>query len=102
MFVSRGELVGHTEYHGRDGIRRAMDEVLESWAEIKPAAREVTAVDEDVLVATIRFQLRSHNEVELEIDEYWAYWMRDGRLARIEQHGTLEEALSACGRGRSR
>lgn len=96
VFVTRGELMGKTEHRGQDGIRHAMREFDEAWAEINPALTELAEVREDVLVATFRFELRAHSGVEMEVDEYWAYWFRDGKLVRIEQHGTREEALSAC------
>ena len=45
----------------------------------------------------IRIELQSHEGVELEVDEAWVYWLRDGKLTRIEQHGSREEALEAAG-----
>jgi hypothetical protein len=35
--------------------------------------------------------------VELEVDEGWATWLRNGKITRIEQHGTKQEALEAAG-----
>ena len=48
-------------------------------------------------MAVVRIELRSHAGVELEVEEAWAYWLRDGKLIRIEQHGTREKALEAAG-----
>jgi ketosteroid isomerase-like protein len=95
VFVARGELVGRTEYHGFDGVRAAMAEVSESWAELKPRVKDVLEVGDDRCLITQGFHLRSHSGVELEVDEFWAVWMRDGQFARIEQHGGREEALAA-------
>jgi hypothetical protein len=36
--------------------------------------------------------------VDLEAEEAaWAYWLRDGKLTRIEQHGDRQKALEAAG-----
>lgn len=96
VFVTRGELAGRTEYHGHDGYRRALAEFSESWTEIKPRVTDVTELAPDRFVTTLRFDLRGHSGVELEVDEYWAVWVRDGKFARIEQHGARDEALAAA------
>jgi hypothetical protein len=43
------------------------------------------------------FQLCGHSGVELEVDQAWAYWMREGKIRRIEQYGSKREALDAAG-----
>ena len=46
----------------------------------------------------MRFQVRGvASGAELEVDEGWAIWMRDGRFVRIEQHGSRERALESAG-----
>ena len=49
------------------------------------------------MVAVGRFRLKAHSGVELEVEESWAYWLTDGLVRRLEQHGTKEAALAATG-----
>jgi hypothetical protein len=52
----------------------------------------------DRFVARIGFQLRgAASGVEVEVDEAWAIWMREGRFFCIEQYGDWAEALAAAG-----
>jgi len=51
-----------------------------------------------VIGAVLHIQVRSHSGVELDLDQAWAYWIRNGKIWRIEQHGSKQEALEAVGR----
>jgi hypothetical protein len=51
----------------------------------------------DAIVVMTHFQLCGHSGVELEVDQAWAYWMREGKIRRIEQYGSKREALDAAG-----
>jgi ketosteroid isomerase-like protein len=64
------------------------------WADFKA---EDIAASEDRVVSVIRWHLRAQSGVELEEVEGWATWLADGKITRIEQHGTKEEALKAAG-----
>lgn len=98
VFVTRGELTGGTEYHGRDGFRRAIAEFAESWAEIRPEIVSLDAHGDDAFLIHYRFHLRAHSGVELAADEWWAAWMREGRIARAEQFGVRADAIAALER----
>jgi hypothetical protein len=95
VFVTRPELTGGTEWRGQDGLLNAMRDVGESWAELKPYLSRLDELDDERMVMAIHFELRGHSGIELEVDEWWALWMRDGLFARMEQYGTAEEARSA-------
>jgi ketosteroid isomerase-like protein len=95
VFVTRGELLGKREFRGHEGYRRLLDEFGESWAEIRGKPTAIEEVAGDVVVASIRWHVRAHSEIELDVDEAWGCWFRDGRFVRIEQHGTLDEALAS-------
>jgi ketosteroid isomerase-like protein len=71
----------------------------EVWAQMTVRVLEFIAGD-DVVVAVVRTDLRSHTGVDLEVEEAWAYWLRGGRVVRIEQHGARENALDAAGLSR--
>ena len=97
VFVTRGELAGHTEYHGHEGYRRGLAELRETWPELRPRVTDVTYTGEDSFLMALHFNLRSRSGVALEVDEHWAVWVRDGKYSRFEQYGTREEALAALG-----
>jgi ketosteroid isomerase-like protein len=63
---------------------------------MKIEPREFIHTD-DAIVALLRFQVRAHSGVEMEVEQAWAYWMRDGKIRRIEQYGSKREALQAAG-----
>jgi len=94
-FTTRGD-VGTTTFTGHQGMADAIANFGEAWAETATHIIELIDSD-DVVVAVLRFDLRSHAGVELEVEEAWAYWLRDGKLTRIEQHGSREKALEAGG-----
>jgi ketosteroid isomerase-like protein len=83
-------------YHGMAGLERSQQSVKEAWKSIRAEPREFIE-GEDVVVAVTHFKLHGHSGVELEVDQGWAYWMRDGKIRRMEQYGTREQALEAAG-----
>jgi ketosteroid isomerase-like protein len=83
VFVTRGEIAGPLEFHGHDGFRKALAEFAESWAEMRPELIEAEEV--------------GHGGVALDVDEGWAVWFRDGKVARMEQHGSHEAAEASLG-----
>jgi ketosteroid isomerase-like protein len=96
VWTTRGDAPAHMTYHGLDGLRRGIESMRSVWAEFKAEIEEVTAGD-DRVVSVLRWQLRAQSGVELEEVEGWASWLRDGKIIRIEQHGSKEEALEAAG-----
>jgi ketosteroid isomerase-like protein len=95
-FVTRGDVAGPQTYTGRRGLVDAMASFREAWAEIYPHILKYIE-GEDVVIAVIRFELRSQAGVQLEIEEAWVYWFQDGKVKRIEQHATVAKALEAAG-----
>ena len=93
---SRPDGPAHFTYRGLDGLRRGNDSLREVWAEISGEILEITG-SSDRVVSVIRWRLRGQSGVELEAVEGWATWLRDGRISRIEQHGTKQKALQATG-----
>ena len=95
-FTTRGEVEGPTTFTGHRGMADGVASFGEAWAETAAHIIELIEGD-DVVVAVVRFDLRSHEGVELEVEEAWAYWLRDGKLTRIEQHGSRGQALEGAG-----
>jgi ketosteroid isomerase-like protein len=101
-FTTRGGLGGGREsFHGHAGLQRGLGMFRDVWAQgmLSLELREVLG-EGDRVVVVVRAHVRaSPNEAPLEVEESWATWVRDGRIARIEQYGTRDEALRATGLG---
>ena len=95
-FRDRGGAASPENYAGSEGVRTFNRSVREAWDSIRAEVIEETERGDWIVVA-FRFHLRSHAGVELVEDEGWAYEIRDGKVQRIEQHGSFEEALAAVG-----
>src|SRR3954452_8431258 len=98
-FTTRGDIGGTDTFRGHSGLVRAVDMFGEAWARTKARVIDIIEGD-DVVVAVVSIELRSHAGIDLVVEEAWAYWLRDSKLVRIEQHGTLEQALDAAGLSR--
>jgi ketosteroid isomerase-like protein len=85
-----------TTYTGFSRLQRSLASVQEAWDSMKIEEREIVQSD-DVIVAVWRYHLRGHSGVELEVEQGWAYWIRNGEIWRIEQQGSKQEALEAVG-----
>ena len=95
-FTTRGDVGGPETFSGHGGMAAAVDRFAEAWAKTTAHIIEVIEGD-DVVVAVVRIELISQTGVELEVEEAWAYWLGDGKLTRIEQHGSRRKALEAAG-----
>ena len=95
-FTGRGDVGGSVTFMGLQGLVEAMASFRDVWARIDPNIIELIESD-DVVVAVMRFELRSQSGVELEVEEAWAYWFRNDKIHRIEQHATRRSALEAAG-----
>jgi ketosteroid isomerase-like protein len=96
VWTTRPDGPAHYTYRGLDGLRRGNESLREAWAELRGEILE-TVGSGDAVVSLIRWHLRGHSGVELEVVEGWATWIRDGKITRIEQHASKKEALEAAG-----
>jgi ketosteroid isomerase-like protein len=96
VFQTRGDLEGPTIFEGIDGHRRAMGRFADVWSEIRLEVEDVVS-DGDPVVAELLFHLRGAGSgVEVDVSEWWVFWLREGQVTRIEQHGAREAALAAA------
>src|SRR4051812_23251402 len=98
-FTTRGDIGGSETFTGHEGLTRSFEMFREVWAKTVPNVVELIEGD-DVVVAILRIELRSHAGVDLEVEEAWAYWLRGAKVVQIEQHGTVERARDAAGLSR--
>ena len=68
----------------------------EAWASSTFDAQQFIETGEGAVVLVLS-HLRAQSGVELDVEEAWAYWVRDGSICRIEQYGTKREALQVAG-----
>ncbi|HEX3294628.1 MAG TPA: hypothetical protein VHR38_12925 [Solirubrobacterales bacterium] len=83
-------------YTGKQGLADVNAAFREVWKKIDAQIVELIEGD-DVVVAMMRMRLLSHEGVDLEVEEDWPYWLRDGTVVRVEQHATKPSALEAAG-----
>jgi len=95
-YTTQPDAANYTTYLGLSGLERSQMSVREAWRSIRAEPREFIEGD-GVVVALIHFELRAHSGIELQQDQGWAYWMRHGRIRRMEQYATKREALEAAG-----
>ena len=95
-FTTRSDGPGQTTYHGVDGLRRSVEDFREAWASTTFEAEEFIPKN-DAVVVPLLFHLRAQSGVELDVEEAWVYWVRNGKIWRMEQHASKQEALEAAG-----
>ena len=95
-FTTRPDGPEQTTFHGVEGLRRSVESFREVWSSTTFEAQEFIPTGEGAVVLVL-WHLRAQSGVELDVEEAWAYWVRNGRIRRIEQYGTKREALEAAG-----
>ena len=96
QFTTRSDGPTQTVYSGIDGLRQSLQSFRAVWTTLEFEAREFIEVGEAVVVPLL-FRLSSRRGVQLDVEEGWAYWVRNGKIWRVEQHASKHEALEAAG-----
>jgi hypothetical protein len=86
VFAMRPDGPSRGVFHGIEGLRRAVAEFRDAWAESAFEA-ETFIEGNDTVVVPLLFRLRSQSGVELEVEEFWAYWLRTARFAESSSTG---------------
>ena len=84
-------------YHGRDGVRKALDSWFEAWEWMQVEIEATREVGDHVLVQLYQRAKGKGSAVEVEIDTSNVYTFRDGKVSRIELFTDREPALEAAG-----
>jgi ketosteroid isomerase-like protein len=86
------------EYHGPDEFRRGLGEYLEAWETYLWIPERFIGAD-DVVVVLARERGRSATAgVEMDHEAATVWWIRDGRVARVEAYQHHDKALRAAAR----
>lgn len=90
----------HQTYHGHDGIRKlysAWYEIWQSGFEASFVPEEFRAIEDDVIVP-VRVQVRGRSSgVEVEIEETYCFKFTAGKISRVLEFRTKQEAFDAAG-----
>jgi ketosteroid isomerase-like protein len=96
-FKTRGDLEPSSTYRGVKGFEDAVSRFGAVWDFVRWEIEDIVGED-DTYVAIFRWHLRGKGSgAEVETQEAWAIWMREGRFLRVEQYGSRREALEAAG-----
>ncbi len=96
VWTTRPDGPARFTYRGLDGLRRGTASMRQVWADLRAEILELIESG-DAVVSVIRWHLQGQSGVELDEIEGWVTWIRDGKIARIEQYGSKNEALEAAG-----
>jgi ketosteroid isomerase-like protein len=98
MDLTTGGRMDADIYWGPDGVRAAYQLWASSWESLDMEAKEITDLGDNRLI--VQFTSRGHSSqtgLDFEMDRYWVYAMRRGRVVRIQEFETRQQALKAVG-----
>lgn len=86
-------------YRGHDGLVEGFGRFMRAWERIDVDLEDVMEREDDRVVVQTRWRGRSKG-TGIEVDQRVAqvYELRDGRVTRVRQFRTLDEALADAGR----
>jgi ketosteroid isomerase-like protein len=84
-------------YRGLDGLARYLREWLEPFSEYHVENLDYVEAGDCVLVPSRQWGVGSGSGARVELELTTLQELRDGRIVRIEQYDTLEDALDAAG-----
>ena len=86
------------EMHGKDAVRRYLQDWLDTFEGITTTPTEVIDAGDDLVVAALHVKGRARlSGIETELRYAVAYTIRDGRITRGREYADRDEALRAVG-----
>jgi ketosteroid isomerase-like protein len=92
-------LAGRT-YRGHAGVEQWAADAAESWESLRQTPEQMIEVDAERTIVELRFEARgkaSGVEIAQTLVAIWT--VRNGKVTRVENYPTLNEALGAVGLG---
>jgi ketosteroid isomerase-like protein len=83
-------------YRGVDGVVRYLREWMEPFSEYQVENLDYVAAADCVLVPSRQWGTGSGSGARVELQLTTLYELRDGRVTRVHQYDTLDEALAAA------
>jgi ketosteroid isomerase-like protein len=85
------------DFHGRDGLRRMMDEWIGTWEDFTVELRRARETGDVVLTTMLQRGRGKVSGVPLTEEVTFAFTVHDGAVARWQIFHSEEEALAALG-----
>ena len=85
-------------YRGPDGFLEYLQEWLEPFREYHAESLDYIDAGDCVLVPSRQWGIGGASGARVELELTWLYELRDGRIARMEQYDTVEDAREAAAR----
>lgn len=86
------------EMHGKDAVRRYLQDWLDTFQDITSTPTEVIDAGDDLVVAALHVTGRARlSGIETELRYAVAYTVRDGRITRGHEYADRDNALKAVG-----
>src|SRR3954464_15024175 len=96
------ELLNGGDFHGHEGFMRWSAEWLEAWDEFRIEPRSIETFSEHaILIDTHQVARGAGSGVGVEMDVFWAFEARAGKLSRMHLYAARERATGAIERWRS-
>jgi hypothetical protein len=84
--------------HGREAVSQFMSRFAEAFSRLEMATRWLVPVGDDRVLACAELRTEGRGSgINLGGEVYTSYWLRHGRMLRVEDHVTLAGALHALG-----
>lgn len=84
-------------YRGLDGVVEYLRTWLEPFSEYQVENLDYVDAGECVLVPSRQWGVGSESRARVELELTTLYQVRDGRITRVHQYDTMDEALEAAG-----
>jgi ketosteroid isomerase-like protein len=86
------------EMHGKDAVRRYLQDWLDTFEGITSVPTELIDAGDDLVVAALHVTGRARlSGIKTELRYAVAYTVRDGRIVRGREYADRDEALKAVG-----
>jgi ketosteroid isomerase-like protein len=83
---------------GHDDVRRYVEDWGELFDDLEATPEELTELDDEPVMARLRIRGRAKQSgIETDLTFAVVYTIRGGRLAKVREYGTTEDALEAAG-----
>ena len=91
-------LPGGGVHRGQAALRRHFDDFSDTWGEVSTSIHEIESIDDQVVARHRWVAVGKESRIPVEIPETGAiYEFRQGRIFRVLQFVTHDEALEATG-----
>ncbi|HEY7633847.1 MAG TPA: nuclear transport factor 2 family protein [Thermoleophilaceae bacterium] len=96
--VQTSSLVGtEGRFHGHDGLRRATEELLQGFDEVRFEPQDYDDLDDGRMLVRCRFVGRgARSGIELDSDVWHIWSFRDGLLSGMDIYPSKRKALAAA------